>query len=78
MHRDNLRRARVRAGLTQAQVAALAGLSRPMYVNIELGRRNPSLDVAIRIAHVLGESVEALFEDGGRPTKHVGVRSAAI
>lgn len=78
MHRDSLRRARLRAGLTQAQVAALAGLSRPMYTNIELGRKNPSLDVAIRIAHVLGESVEALFEDSGRPVGHDGVRLAAI
>ena len=78
MHRNNLRRARLRAGLTQAQVAAMAGLSRPMYTNIELGRKNPSLDMAIRIAHVLGQPVEALFEDGTGSARHGDVRSVAI
>jgi len=64
VHRNNLRRARLRAGLTQAQVAAMAGLSRPMYTNIELGRKNPSLDTALRIAEVLGQPVEDLFGVG--------------
>lgn len=78
VQRDNLRRARLRAGLTQAQVATMAGLSRAAYANIELGRKNPSLGIAIRIAHVLGQPVEALFEDGAGSVRHGDVRSVAI
>jgi DNA-binding XRE family transcriptional regulator len=35
-----------------------------MYTNIELGRKNPSLDTALRIAEVLGQPVEDLFGVG--------------
>lgn len=73
VHRNNLKRARLRAGLTQAQVATMAGLSRAAYTNIELGRKNPSLDTALRLAEVLGQSVEDLF---GVSAAHVQEASA--
>jgi molybdate-binding protein/DNA-binding XRE family transcriptional regulator len=50
------------AGLTQAQLADLAGVSRSEISAIESGRLQPSVDVALRIAKVLGETVERLFE----------------
>jgi len=63
MLRNALRRARLRAGLTQAEVARLAGLSRSAYTNIEKGNKHPSLVTALRIASVLQEPVEELFAD---------------
>lgn len=52
---------RKKAGLTQAQVAKLVGIDRSFYVYIERGKRTPSLRVAIRIAQVLGRSIEEIF-----------------
>lgn len=58
-----LREARLRAGLTQAELARRVGLSRSAYTNIEKGRKYPSLVSALRIARVLSEHVEELFGD---------------
>lgn len=56
-----LKQARLAKNLTQAAVASRVGLSRPAYANVERGRKNPSLEVAIRLAELLGHPVEELF-----------------
>jgi putative transcriptional regulator len=56
-----MRHAREAAGLTQAQVATLVGVSRPHIVHIEQGTKTPSLPVALRLARALHTTVEALF-----------------
>jgi len=61
--RTALRKARLQNGLTQAELARQVGLSRASYTNIEKGYKYPSLVTALRIAHVLNESVEGLFSD---------------
>ncbi|ACX51293.1 transcriptional regulator, XRE family [Ammonifex degensii KC4] len=61
--RSSLRKARLRAGLTQSEVARLVGLTRASYTNIERGHKNPSVVTALRIAQVLNRSVEELFSD---------------
>ncbi len=61
--RATLRRARLRAGLSQAELARRVGLSRPAYTNIEKGHKHPSLVTALRIARVLNRQVEELFSD---------------
>lgn len=61
-----LKQARLAAGLTQAALAARVGLSRSAYVNIERGRKRPSLEVAIRLATALGRPVEELFRGLGK------------
>jgi putative molybdopterin biosynthesis protein len=57
----SLRPARRKAGLSQADLAARAGISRQAYSAVELGTSTPSTDVALRLARALGASVEALF-----------------
>src|SRR5688572_28151369 len=52
---------RARHGWSQAQLAAHAGVSRTEISAIETGRVVPSVLVALRLAEVLGEPVEALF-----------------
>lgn len=56
-----LREARLQAGLTQAELARRAGLTRSAYTNIEKGNKHPSLVTALRISQVLGKRVEELF-----------------
>jgi DNA-binding XRE family transcriptional regulator len=56
-----LREARVAAGLSQAALAAAAGVSRQAVGAIEAGRHRPSVDAALALATAVGCSVEALF-----------------
>ena len=49
-------------GLTQAQAAELCGMARYYYINIELGRRMPSVKTAKRIGEALGFEWYRIFE----------------
>ena len=49
-----IREHRVRAGLTQAQLAEQAGIGRPHLNHIEGGRKNPTVVVLVHLAHTLG------------------------
>jgi putative transcriptional regulator len=57
--------ARRRTGLSQQQLADVLGVNRVSLARLEGGTRSPSMRLALRIAEVLGESVESLF-GGGR------------
>ena len=58
---SRMRELRKQAGLTQAQVADAASLSRFFYLEIEAGRRTLSLDNVFAVADALGASVCELF-----------------
>ncbi len=61
--------ARTEAGLTQAGLAAAAGISRQAYTSIESGKSVPSTEVALRLAKTLKTTVEDLFwleDDSGK------------
>jgi putative transcriptional regulator len=60
-HGHRVAQARKRAGLTQPQLAEKVGVSRPTIARIEAGGHAPSVTIALAIARVLGEPVEALF-----------------
>jgi len=47
--------------MTQAELAARAGVSRQTIVAIEKGDYSPSVWLALRLARVLGVTVEDLF-----------------
>lgn len=54
-------------GLSQAELAKMAGVGQHTVSDIETGRHIPRVDVAILIARALMQPVEALFivsEDG--------------
>lgn len=51
---DHFRSARLAAGLTQEQVADLAGISRPRYRDIETGAAAARTTTLINIARALG------------------------
>lgn len=56
-----LRPARLRAGLSQGELAARAGVTRQAISAIENGKVTPSTQVALRLARALGARVEELF-----------------
>ena len=59
----NLRRLRVKAGLTQLALALEAGLESVHVSRIELDRANPTLNVLTRIAKALRADIVELFVD---------------
>lgn len=58
---SNVRAYRQERGLTQEELADLVGARRETIVRLESAKYNPSLELAARIAFVLGESLETLF-----------------
>ena len=58
---NHLKRVRIAAGMTQSQLAANVGISRQAYASLEIGRANPSTEVALRLARELGRTVDSLF-----------------
>src|SRR5947209_1821003 len=56
-----LRARRRQCGLTQAELAARAGVSRQLVAAVEAGRNTPAVDTALRIAGALATTVEELF-----------------
>jgi predicted RNase H-like HicB family nuclease/DNA-binding XRE family transcriptional regulator len=59
-----LRRARDRAGLTQAQVAKRSGIAQPMIARLESSKSNPTIDTLERYAVATGANL-MLFLDFG-------------
>ena len=57
----NMREYRARKNLTQDDLAALVDVRRETIVNLEKGRYNPSLKLAMDIAKVFSCTVEDLF-----------------
>ena len=57
-----LKEYRERDDLKQAELAELVGVRRETIVNLEKGKYNPSLKLAMDIAKVFHVSVEELFE----------------
>jgi putative transcriptional regulator len=59
--RNRVRRARLAAELTQAELAAGVDVSRQTIVAVEAGDYAPSVYLALALAKRLGTSVEELF-----------------
>ena len=49
-------------GLTQQQLAERVGVTRQTIIAIERGNYKPSVELALRLARVFDQPVEALFE----------------
>lgn len=47
--------------MTQAELGDAVGVTRQTIAAIEQGKYSPSLEVAFRIAHVFGKSLEEVF-----------------
>jgi transcriptional regulator with XRE-family HTH domain len=68
----DVRLARVEAGLTQADVAAAVGVSRPQLDSIEIGRRVPSVQLLARLSAVVGLELSLRVFPAGAPLRDAG------
>ena len=60
MLKDNLKKERLKNGLTQAQVAERLGVSQAQYARWESGGRNPKYETIKKLADVFNTTTEAL------------------
>ncbi len=67
----NVRRRRTERGFTLETLAARAGVSRGMLIQIEQARTNPSLGTVVKIGDALGISITTLLDDGQAPAVRV-------
>jgi transcriptional regulator with XRE-family HTH domain len=67
----NLRRLRVKRGLSLERLAHACGVSRSMLGQIELGQSAPTINVVWKIARALDVSFSALLSDAGRASLQV-------
>jgi transcriptional regulator with XRE-family HTH domain len=61
---QNVRAARIRAGLTQAQLAERTGLTQQYVSLVEAGHRNITIDTMAALARVIGRDVSVLLRKG--------------
>ncbi len=69
--RNLIKSHRLAQGLTQAELAARAGISRTAVTAIENGRIVPSVTAALSLAAALGRCVEELFDPGQEDFQNV-------
>ena len=61
MVNEALRRARVSAGLTQAEMGEKLGLTMAGYRQKEIGNRRITIEEATEMAKILGKSLDEIF-----------------
>ncbi|WP_409433791.1 helix-turn-helix transcriptional regulator [Litorimonas sp. RW-G-Af-16] len=60
---NHIRRIRLaRTNMTQVELAKRVGATRQTIIAIEANKYAPSLELAFRLAHTLGETVDDLFD----------------
>ncbi len=67
---QNLQQLREARGLTQQQMAKLAGMPRATWTHLESGEGNPTLGVLYRAAQALGVSLEELIAEPKASLRH--------
>ena len=67
---SNVRALRIARGLTQAQLAKIAGLPRATWANLESGMANPTIAVLVRVSTALQVSLEELVSPPRATAKH--------
>ncbi|MEN3586526.1 XRE family transcriptional regulator [Streptomyces sp. ZYX-F-203] len=74
----NVKRWRADRGFTLETLAARAGVSRSMLIQIEQARTNPSIGTVVKIGDALGISVTTLLDYGQGPTVRVVPAERAV
>lgn len=59
--RIKLKELREKSNLTQNEIANIVGIARSTYTNIELGDKNPSFNVALKIKDALNTNEDDIF-----------------
>ena len=74
---EQLRKARIEAGLTQQQVADAMGITNSTYCGYETGKRQPDVQKIKQLSRILGISGDALLETGYEKAPTSGERSVS-
>lgn len=71
---NRVREARKRLGLSQEELAKLAGTNRQTIHDVEVGKRDPRGSLLVKIARCLNQPVEEIFviPEEDRTTKQSG------
>jgi putative transcriptional regulator len=63
--------------LTQEELASKVGVTRQTVVSLEIGKYDPSIGLAFRIARLFNVSIEDVFEYEGSPGEFHGMPPTA-
>jgi transcriptional regulator with XRE-family HTH domain len=66
----NVKRLRIAARLSQAELAERMGVDRAYVSGLELGQRNPTILTLWHIAKALGVPIKPFFEEDKTPRRH--------
>ncbi len=59
--RTKIKEYRAKFNMSQSELAELTGVRRETIIRLEKGQYNPSLRLAMDIAHIFGTTVEEIF-----------------
>ncbi|MCI5885503.1 MAG: helix-turn-helix transcriptional regulator [Clostridiales bacterium] len=59
--RNIISKLRKDSGLTQADLGKAMGVSRQTIISLENGKYNPSIELAYKISHYFGKTIEEVF-----------------
>src|SRR5688500_6142282 len=68
---DNIKALRETRGLSQQQIAKLAGIPRATWTHLESGGANPTLAVLVKVATALQIRLDELLAPRRQPAQHV-------
>ena len=74
----NIQQLRQARGLSQQQIARLAGIPRATWANLESGGANPTLAVLVAVAQALQVRLEELIEPPRRTGRHYPVTALSV
>jgi transcriptional regulator with XRE-family HTH domain len=66
---QNVKRLRIAAGLSQAQLAERMGVDRAYVSGLELGQRNPTIVTLWHVAKALGVKLRPFFDEEKPPRR---------
>jgi XRE family transcriptional regulator, regulator of sulfur utilization len=75
---ENVRSLREQRGLTQLQIAKIAGIPRATWGNLESGSANPTLQVLTKVAAALQVRLEELLSAPRTAARHVPARELFV
>lgn len=61
---DNIRTLREKRGITQSELSQAVGVAQATFAQYEVGAKAPNVYVAVKIARILGTTVEELATPG--------------
>lgn len=67
---DNIKAVREARGLSQQQIAKIAGIPRATWTHLESGAANPTLAVLVKVANALQVRLDELLASPRQPARH--------